>query len=126
MTMDTLETTLSVNANAAETSVVPPLGAAFPASRIVGGGGGGVIRPADASSDDDIVDDDDVVVVVVVVGYPSVRPVRPVRRRRKVPSSRVKMDGWMCWVRRHACRNFYGFWFRRCTVYYGFLYRLID
>ena len=89
MTMDTLETTLSVNANAAETSVVPPLGAVFPASRIVGVVG--VVRPADASSDDDIVDD----VVVVVVGYPSVRR-RPTTAGVDVKYRRVEsVDEWM-------------------------------
>ena len=90
MTMDTLETTLSVNANAAETSVVPPLGAVFPASRIVVGVVV-VVRPADASSDDDIVDDD----VVVVVGYPSVRR-RPTTAGVDVKYRRVEStDVWM-------------------------------
>ena len=94
--MDTLETTLSVNANAAETSVVPPLGAVFPASRIVVGVIVVVgVRPADASSDDDIVDDD----VVVVVGYPSVRR-RPTTagvdvKYRRVESTDEWMNGWM-------------------------------
>lgn len=60
MTMDTLETTLSVSANAAETSAL-----VFPAPLVAL-----VVARPDASPDDD---DDAVVVVVLVSPPPSIR-----------------------------------------------------
>ena len=88
MTMDTLETTLSVNTNAAETSSV--VGAAFPAPRVVVGGAPVVVvvvRPdPDASSDDDVVIYPSVVSVVSVA--------LRVRRRRRITCT-DRADGWI-------------------------------